>query len=232
MNYAKQNPERYAPSSTHALAYGKSDFEAIRHCFHGLDKSARILEIGCGTGNLLHFLNVSGYKTLHGVEMSESLARHAQKEFCLRITQTDWVNFLSETAETFDMIIALDVVEHLKPEDCVAAMALSRAHLRSGGVLVLRTPSAECPFVLPTYCGDLTHRVLFSADLLEHTLKEAGFSGPIAFWETRPYSRAKRLLFMVVHHLLIRPMVTLLHFHFYQKRPRVITRNMYCAARV
>jgi hypothetical protein len=84
--------------------------------------------------------------------------------------------------------------------------------------------------VLPTYHGDLTHRTLFSADLLEHCLREAGFSEQITFRETRPFSPLKRALFAVVHGLVVRPLIATLHYHFYGRRPRVTTRNMYCAA--
>ena len=232
MNYAHQNPERYAPSKAQAQAYGESDFAAIRNCFNGIVKSSKILEIGCGTGNLLYFLKIMGYNSCQGVEMSVDLSDYARKELCLEVTHADWIGFFSQSVELYDVIIALDVVEHLRAEDCIAAFALSRAHLRPGGRLILRTPSAECPFVLPTYCGDLTHRTLFSADLLEHSLKEAGFSGQITFWETRPFSPVKRALFITIHHLVIWPLITLFYFHFHHKRPRVITRNMYCAAQI
>jgi hypothetical protein len=130
----------------------------------------------------------------------------------------------------FDVIVALDVVEHISPGDCGEVLEMTRSRLKSGGRLILRTPNADCPLVLPTYHGDLTHKTLFSHDLTEHISREAGFKGPIEFWETALYRRVKRAIYLLLHKSMVRPSLRLLYYHFYNRFSRVITRNMYCAA--
>lgn len=230
MNYGTQNRGRYLPTKSESRAFGQSDYAAIKPYLPPIQSQPAILDIGCGSGNLLFWLREMGYQNCTGVEMSQALSQHGKEILGLEIHNTDWLGFLKSSSERFEIIVALDVVEHLRPEDCISALAAARVHLKPGGRIIIRTPSAECPLVLPTYHGDLTHKTLFSPDLLTHALREAEFLGQIKFWETRPHHLLKRLLFVFIHGFLVRPLLTLLFYHFYNRRPTILTRNMYCAA--
>jgi len=73
------------------------------------DKSARILDAGCGTGNLLRFLKTSGYQNLEGLDICKRFAEHALTDG-IRIHETDILNFKPEN--DYDCIIAYDFLEH------------------------------------------------------------------------------------------------------------------------
>ena len=42
------------------------------------DKSAKILDIGCGMGQMLHALRVLGYENVYGVDISDEAVEHCR----------------------------------------------------------------------------------------------------------------------------------------------------------
>jgi SAM-dependent methyltransferase len=229
MDYKSHNPARYAPSREEAVEQGRRGIRAIREWLPPLG-DAPILEIGCGAGNLLLAFEEAGYTDVTGVDLAPELVEHGQNVLGIRALHGDWLSYLSSSGRNFGLIVALDVIEHLAPNAIEPTLRATRRRLIPGGRLVLRMPNAKCPFVLPTFFGDLTHRSLIAPDLLEHLLRKAGFGGSIVFAETRPHNLLKRAIFTVLHMIVVKPILSGLYFHFYQEFPRVLTRNIYCCA--
>lgn len=73
-----------------------------------------------------------------------------------------------------DVIVAFDVIEHLRTDDVRAFLADSRVALRDGGCIVIRCPSGDSPFASAIYNGDLTHRTLLGSSAVRHLAMEAG----------------------------------------------------------
>jgi len=229
MDYPAHDRVRYVPSRREALEQGHRALHAI-HKWLPDDRTSPILEIGCGAGNLLLALSAAGYSSVSGVDLSPVLVRHGQQVLEVDSHQGDWGSEVARAGTSYGAIVALDVVEHLMPESVQSILSATASRLGPNGRLILRLPNVRCPFVLPMFHGDLTHRMLVAPDLLEHLLRTAGFKGRILFAETRPHNRLKRVVFTIVHYLLVKPIVSSLYFHFYQRLPRVITRNIYCCA--
>ncbi len=229
MDYGVHDPVRYKPSRQEALAQGR---RGLRDIYRWLpaNRATSVLEIGCGAGNLLAALAEAGYSKVAGIDSAADLIDHAQQVVGVNACEGSWLPYVQSTEITYGSIIALDVIEHLAPETVESTLRATRNRLRSDGSLILRLPNARCPFVLPTFYGDLTHRLLIAPDLLEHLLRNAGFAGDIVFSETRPGTLWKRLIFTFIHRVFVKPLFSILYFHFYQQFPRVITRNIYCCA--
>lgn len=100
---------------------------------------SRILEIGCGSGMLLHELAARGHEC-HGLETSEvarPLAERLASLAGLPITfhqqpQADW-------AGQFDVVLAFEVLEHI--EDDQTALTQWQAWLKPGGRMLLSVPA-------------------------------------------------------------------------------------------
>jgi len=101
--------------------------------------ACRLLEIGCGTGELLPHLVRRGH-TVVGYETSPemvALARIAVPGVGVRSSiVSSSANF---AAEPFDGIVALEVLEHI--EDDRAALAEWTSWVRPGGFLLLTVPA-------------------------------------------------------------------------------------------
>ena len=75
-----------------------------------LGEGARILEIGCGTGEFCIQGQREGFK-IEAVEMSESLADYVQSELGIDCFKGRIEEF--DRQGKYDAIVAFDVIEHL-----------------------------------------------------------------------------------------------------------------------
>lgn len=105
----------------------------------------RILEIGCGLGNLLS--RFTERELVVGTETFEPVVNEAQDRFrdfsniqvvLKDITQPEIIEL---EPMNFDTVISLNVFEHI--EDDILAMQNSKRLLRSGGHLILIVPSHQ-----------------------------------------------------------------------------------------
>lgn len=133
-----------------------------------LPSTPRILDVGCGTGANLKMLGLYGYA--EGVDISEQAV-----EFCrqrgLRSVKHGAIEELPYDAESFDLITALDVLEHL--DDDGAGLLEMRRALRPDGTLLLFVPAFM--FLWGVQDDVSNHRRRYRLPELRKVLKEAGF---------------------------------------------------------
>ncbi len=230
MDYSLYDKERYLPTAAEALDQGNRTLEAISGFFDSSDTSQRVLEIGCASGSFLKILQEKRFALVKGIDIDTELISHGREVLGVSIQAADWSSYVSTSVETYDLIVALDVIEHISPMEIEDILRKTCSRLASGGKLIMRLPNPACPFVLPTFCGDLTHKLLITTELLEHLLEKSGFGGAITFKETRPHQKIKRFMYFILHYLFIRPVIVLFYYDFYGRRPGPITRNVYCCA--
>lgn len=97
----------------------------------------RILDAGCGSAANLSLL--SSYGSVVGLEPDEFAAKVAGWRYPGAICRGRLPSDVPFRAATFDLIVALDVLEHL--DDDRLALEVLRSLLRSGGVLLLTVPA-------------------------------------------------------------------------------------------
>jgi SAM-dependent methyltransferase len=98
----------------------------------------RILEVGSGTGANLPVLTRLGARQVIGCDMSADALRYSRQQSGLAFAQADAVR-LPFAADTFDTVIAADVIEHVD-DDAAAVREFARV-LKPGGHLVLMVPA-------------------------------------------------------------------------------------------
>ena len=140
------------------------------------DKSAKILDLGCGYGGMLHFLREAGYTNLAGVDVSSEqveLARHLGVE---NVHCQDVRTFLQATSDqTYKVIIAFDILEHFAKPELMELMDELRRVIAPGGWLVVHAPNGEGLFAGTILHGDLTHELAFTRSNLNQLGGAAGF---------------------------------------------------------
>ncbi len=140
------------------------------------EKSAAILDLGCGNGRLLHFFRRQRYTRLSGVDISAeqvALARQVTSD----IEQGDVLSFLESHPGQYDLITALDLIEHLDKDESLRFLDGCFQALRPGGRLILQTPNGDSPFVNTIRYGDFTHEQCFTPDILRKLMGLCGFTG-------------------------------------------------------
>jgi 2-polyprenyl-3-methyl-5-hydroxy-6-metoxy-1,4-benzoquinol methylase len=99
----------------------------------------RILDVGCGRGILPALMRERGWDA-HGLEFSETSARHAREGLQLPVFVGDFLES-SYSDSSFDTIVLWHVLEHLP--DPVSAIRKARQILKPGGLLVVAVPNFE-----------------------------------------------------------------------------------------
>jgi 2-polyprenyl-3-methyl-5-hydroxy-6-metoxy-1,4-benzoquinol methylase len=112
-----------------------------------------VLEVGFGNGLFLAFGRSLGW-TVTGTELSPELVEEAKSA---GYSAHD-AGFLSKLPDnSFDLICAFDVFEHVPESESVEFLQAIAAKLRPGGFIVLRFPNADSPLGNPFQYGDPTH---------------------------------------------------------------------------
>lgn len=147
-------------------------------------QSVRILDVGCGTGELLADLTSLGFTEVEGIDVSRAaISRAASRLQGSTATVTCMsLRRLLERGPTpqYQVVTLCDVLEHLPRSDVPEILrGLSRL-LRPGGLLLLTTPSAitgphDLDFV-PRGCASAgLHLHEYRLHELRSTLYEAGY---------------------------------------------------------
>lgn len=141
------------------------------------NRDARILELGCGDGLLLVALKSYGYSDLSGVDISPSQVEKARTAGVDNVQVADVGAALASRTSCYEVILAIDVLEHLPKHVCVECLAKAYAALTPGGCLIARCPNAAA--LLGNYVQrcDLTHETAFAPRSFAQALRAAGFPG-------------------------------------------------------
>ena len=139
-------------------------------------RGARILDLGCGMGHLLYFLEQEGFRNYLGIDIG------AQQIACCRNAVTGRVELVDDSAEylrantgAFDAIVCIDVLEHLDDEPLFDLARAAHTALRPGGRMIVGVPNAACVTTLMTRYSDLTHRRLLTEISLRQLFLNSGF---------------------------------------------------------
>lgn len=145
MNSKKFNKEyfkKYQIRNIFGLEKGERPFLYsfwIRKLKTYCQKNSKILEIGCGAGYFLKWLEK--FYDATGIDISYDaieLAKKRVKKAALKVASAEELPFRDST---FDCVIAFDVIEHLKnPKKFFSE---TYRVLKSKGILILSTPNPE-----------------------------------------------------------------------------------------
>jgi 2-polyprenyl-3-methyl-5-hydroxy-6-metoxy-1,4-benzoquinol methylase len=100
----------------------------------------RLLEIGCGTGDLLAEAQLRGFEVA-GLELSSTAVQTANQRLGGEYVQCGTLDAIAFQPATFDVCVMADVIEHVR--DPLAALQIVRALLKPDGVVLLVTPSLD-----------------------------------------------------------------------------------------
>jgi len=139
------------------------------------DKEARILDIGCGLGDLLIFLQDRGYRRACGIDRSPQMVEWARRRGARAVEQGDMFERLRGARGEFDCILAMDVLEHLRKDELVLLMDAVHEALRPGGCFLAHTVNADGFSWGRMRYIDLTHEIAFTRYSLSQLFTIAGF---------------------------------------------------------
>jgi 2-polyprenyl-3-methyl-5-hydroxy-6-metoxy-1,4-benzoquinol methylase len=169
-------------------------------------KTTSILDIGCGMGFFLRFLQRNGFTNTVGVDISPEQVTVAEEFGVTGIQLCDWKEYLAKNKSEFGFIMLDNVIEHLTKDEIVELLQAILLSLAPGGKVYISTPNSGSIFGLPLAFIDFTHEVFFTAASLTQVLSACGFAHinvfgePLSAFDTRSWIR--KSLFSLIKPLL------------------------------
>jgi SAM-dependent methyltransferase len=145
--------------------YFTAEFDGIR--LHG----ARVLEIGFGNGGFIAWAKNEG-ADVAGIELNAEMREAARRNGFVVLDAT--LSELAAEGSRYDLIVALDVIEHWDAGELLENFAHVRDMLRDGGLFVSRFPNGQSPFGRVFQHGDFSHKSTLSTYKIEYLASMTG----------------------------------------------------------
>lgn len=177
VNYHTTQSGRASLTSAEALFLReKRQFESeILPLLQSVSKSARIFDMGCGSGSFLKGLKEAGYTNVIGMDLSEEQVTMAHNFGVSEVVLGDAMQFFRSSEEQFDIITGMDIIEHFTKDELVELLQLIQSKLEKGGMAIFRTPNMDAPIATAFALGDFTHENYLNASSAEQVMLSCGF---------------------------------------------------------
>lgn len=154
-----------------AVNYGEWIYAAMRPCL-----GQRVLEVGCGSGNLTPLFLREGRSVLAIDPGPQMIAAHRKivgTRPGLTVRQAVVQELVAEFAGSFDSVVSSNVLEHLPDEAEQEAVRAMHALLKAGGAAVHWVPAG--PWVYGSLDRVFGHCRRYSRARLRAAFEQAGF---------------------------------------------------------
>lgn len=205
-HYVQAASAPLAPSTVAGLEPRRAVLSRLIAEHFPASRDARILELGCGHGALLHFARRAGYTNMAGVDGSPAQVAAAQKLGIPGVDHGDGLAVLKAAAPgSHDAVVAYDVIEHLTKDELIDMADQVARVLKPGGRWIIHAPNGLSPFCGVMAYGDLTHEQAFTPESLTQLFLACGFR-EASFHEDPPaahglISAVRAVLWRVVRQL-------------------------------
>ncbi|HEY1809988.1 MAG TPA: class I SAM-dependent methyltransferase [Acidobacteriaceae bacterium] len=150
------------------------------------DKNARILDVGCGHGALVHVLRECGYRNVVGIDGSPEQVDLAGRLGIEGVQFGEAFPYLQALpAGSFDVLCFFDVLEHLDRQELYDWLVQASRVLSPAGCCIGHVPNASGLFSMGIRYGDLTHELAFTESSLRQIFRTLGFT-QVRCCEDRP----------------------------------------------
>jgi SAM-dependent methyltransferase len=150
LSWKKWEDPEFGNLKKHQFTYFAAEIAKTKRSFN---KNSKVLEIGFGNGNFLKFAEKQDWRVV-GTEVNERLVQSALSAGYNALHADNLKEFEDNT---FDLIVAFDVLEHLAQEEIAMMLSEINRILKNDGCFVARFPNGDSPFGLINQNGDATH---------------------------------------------------------------------------
>lgn len=212
-------------------AYDKANILPLIQDLMQSGKKIRILEFGPGLGLLAEqILKYSANIEYHITDIDEAILNelHLKNGSIVPHHITSLTDFKKHFDDTFDIIIAIDVWEHLPNNDLIEYTNSTINLLNDTGIFIAQVPNWGCPFAPNNiYASDITHQNMFNENSAKQLLLMSGLDESCI--EILPYKFPQTSILWKIRSIiryLLTPLFYLLLFIMGVMRLRIITPNL------
>jgi SAM-dependent methyltransferase len=173
--YAEIRPNHKVPTQPAELLSGREPiFRKLYLPLLPVERDTRILDLGCGYGEFLYFLQRNGYTNTSGVDLNDRQLEVGHTLGVWNLQLGDATAVLAESRGEFDFISAIDILEHIPKNQVLRLLEQVYSALRPGGRFVCQVPNLAA-FYAPLFYMDFSHETPFTAPSLKQALELAQF---------------------------------------------------------
>lgn len=156
-----------------------------------LDKIAKtdlIIDLACGYGEMVFYLENKGYSNIVGVEISKELVETSKTLGVKSVIEGDIFEYLESVKDNSIMVIIVkDIIEHIELDALGNLLKIIKRKLCKNGFIVGHAPNGSGIFGMLIKYNDLTHKVAYTQKSLEQLSRICGFR-QIDVFEDKPLS--------------------------------------------
>ena len=148
-----------------------------------LKKDIRIVDLACGAGHFLYFLQKEGYTNTLGIDLSAEMLTLAEKAGVKNLKAAEMHVFLQENKNNFDLIVANDIIEHVTKDEALDLLDSIHSALKPEGMVLLATPNAMSLLGFGNFHREFTHITAYTPLSLAQVLRVCRFKHIRTFGE-------------------------------------------------
>jgi|YelNatPaOPRAMG01_1025707.scaffolds.fasta_scaffold04007_10 cyclopropane fatty-acyl-phospholipid synthase-like methyltransferase len=139
------------------------------------DRTKPIVELGCGHGAFLWWLQERGFTQVTGLDVSPTQVALA-RQVGVPVQQAELTQWLAAQPQgSVAVLVAIDLIEHLSKDAFTDLLRHSCRVLEPGGRLILRYPNGDSPLVGLNLFNDITHIWTYTTNCLRTLARLHGF---------------------------------------------------------
>lgn len=225
-----QHPPTFAMDGGMAanVRYATEDYDlnVLPHLPRNL--SASIIDVGCGWGQFLLWLQGHGYESIQGVDLGAEQITHC-RTLGLAVEQvTDSAAFLEARPAQFDVVTMHHIIEHVDPFQGLALVRAAHQSLRLNGLIIVQTPNMSATSANFSRYIELTHVTGYTDSSVAEALQLAGFANVAVFGNRTGFHwHPKRLAWLGLQQLSRLLWRAMLFAELGSDAPRTLTKNLY-----
>ncbi len=161
----------------------KKRFIQLARIVHSFVPKGKVLDVGSGFGLFSSLLNKLGDYYFHLID-KEIEPYYFQKAKNVKFEKIDFVNFIKNRNEKYNLVLMFDILEHFK--DPLFVLKETNNTLNKKGYLVIQTPNYQS--LMAKVCHHWSwwmvedHKIIFSPKSIKKLLNLAGFE--IVYFKT------------------------------------------------
>ena len=136
----------------------------------------RILDVGCGNGSFVYWLQSLGFSKVEGIDLSADQIAVGANLGAKNLVVANHEDFLISRKSSYDLIFCNDLIEHLHKSEALRFLDLAYMSLKVGGKMILGMPNGDSLFACRVAHRDFTHETCFTPNSLAQVLSICGFS--------------------------------------------------------
>ena len=186
------------------------------------NKNLRILDLGCGIGSFINYLNNNGFINTMGVVNSQKIFNISKKKYNINIVKEDMIKYMSQNKKSYDVIFNIESVGYVDIDEY-----FNKAHecLDDNGIIILKDYTAiGDPKETGKYYGNY---IFYNHEIIIKTAEKYGFRK--VFTKLIDSNKINNIPFLNALHEINQPHITSSLFN---NMKNVIKFAIYCFIKV